>query len=118
LRDRSPDPDPLQLVFQATDAASKQPHRVFHPGDKLYPEARTGSGRKVYLEVFWRPSQGNMLQVYDQRSGQEAVHILKFRDDQGRLVPYELGDQLGEEVLTAFACEERFPPGEVLRGPH
>lgn len=128
----TPPGGPYRLTVQVVNKATGQKQTVFRPGAEIVPEIRTDPDHPVFLEVYFksinagparpdlRPNDDPLLHMFTQQTQEgkprhEFPLVVREKDQPEH--PYRLDEKPGQFILTVYACEKPFPPGEILTGP-
>src|SRR5262249_41096570 len=116
--DYPPEP-PFRLQLSAQDPKEKVARTQFAPKDQM--QIVVESERDLYIELIWTTAQGK---AYILNLGNRVVKAGQaVRLGPADKIAYTIGDDLGKEQITLFACEasvlgdeKDFPAGEVFQG--
>jgi mono/diheme cytochrome c family protein len=108
-RTNFPPDEPAGLNVQL---ATNRPGNVFAPGDELVVTVTNKSRSDLYIELLGTSEKGEKVILAPATTIVKAGEAFRFPDYGGLKV--RKGAE--KEQITLFACDQSFPPGEVLRG--
>ena len=113
-----PEPPPIDVELATIDFASKTKKSVFAPKDQMQIVVTNKSDRDIYVEMISTSINGEKVIQLPGTTRVKARDSLRLPKDKAAII----GEQLGKEYITIFACdtatfagEAEFPAGTLLK---
>jgi serine/threonine-protein kinase len=104
-----------EFDIQTRDAETGRVKTTFIPGDKVKIVVKNRSKGAIFIEVVGTDAQGFKWVFADQNARVEPEKEFVVAHKGSEI--FEVGAQRGRELVTVFACDQKFPRGELIRLP-
>jgi mono/diheme cytochrome c family protein len=104
--------EPLPPPF-AVELKTNKKNNIFEPGDTLVIFVANKSSRDLYIELVATGARGEKVILAGADTVVRPGEEYRFPPE-GKAI--KIRGRLGKELLTVFASDAPFPPGELLRG--
>jgi len=91
---------------------TNRPGNTFAPGDELVITVSNNSSAAIYIELVGTSEKGEKVVLAPATTVMKPGGKFRFPETGG----ISVRGGVGKEQITLFACDQPFPPGEVLRG--